>query len=157
MQGIGNQFLASPTLTRNQDRRLRPRNGWKLSKNVPLSFNLDNSAFNMANLCWNQKRSQVCIEDTKTTADSGKSKLSIQNFDLANLNKFLPNTTRLTGRFAGFAKVGWKAKSFPTLDMNFSLAKGSVIQNVDDMYRQDQIVKAAQAMLAIAKTVLSFI
>jgi len=112
--------------------RLSSQQGeWRLNQPTALSFEMATQQLAVAAHCWLQADSSLCLEQNIKVGQSGEAALALKQFDFNQIKAFIPEATQLQGQADAKVWAKWGPDAPPQVKATLELAKGQVIQNLE--------------------------
>lgn len=109
-----------------------PAGPWQLVDTLPLSVGIPKQQLMLAKHCWQQAPTQLCLnEDASISAQAAAAKLSLTDYQLAQLNPLLPYASTLQGDLALDVTLDWKNGQAPSVNANITGSSGTFTQQLD--------------------------
>ncbi len=97
-----------------------PHHPWTLRERTKLSWNPRSKIFTVDKHCWRNGRSRLCLKESLDASASGQAYWQLVDYPLQQLNRFLPDKTRLTGNSNADVSIGWGQEIAGKLHLNVS-------------------------------------
>lgn len=104
---------------------------WRLSQPTALGFEMATEQVSVAAHCWLQADSSLCLEKDIKVGKSGEATLALSQFNFEQIKSFLPKTTQLQGQADSKLWAKWGDNQPPQLKAKIELAKGEVVQKLE--------------------------
>lgn len=109
-----------------------PVGPWQLVDALPLSVDIPKQQLMLAKHCWQQEPTQLCLnEDATLSAKAVAAKLSLTNYQLAQLNPLMPYASTLEGDLALDVAFDWQDGQAPNVNANITGSNGTFTQQLD--------------------------
>lgn len=93
----------------------------RLGRSVSLDYQNLKQTITIGSHCWLNPNAEICIPEPIVAGPDGRARVQLRRFDLAMIQNFLPEGTKLQGRFSGDARVNWTAVGgLPTGNLSLS-------------------------------------
>ncbi|OAJ94651.1 autotransporter assembly complex protein TamB [Vibrio bivalvicida] len=104
---------------------------WRLNQPTALGFEMATEQVSVAAHCWLQADSSLCLEKDIKVGQSGEAALALSQLDFEQIKTFIPQTTQLQGQVDANVWAKWGDNQPPQVKAKIELAKGEVVQKIE--------------------------
>ncbi len=105
---------------------------WTLNKPTNIGVDINKQQATIAGHCWSQAESSVCLDKDSTVGGRGEVLLSVNQFDFAQVQRYVPPDTRVNGKANAKVWAKWQEGKAPQAKIDLTLTPGSVVQQLDE-------------------------
>lgn len=84
-----------------------PVGEWRLTRDMTIDYLNTKQTATLGAHCWQNPHARLCVPEPVDAGPAGHARLVLERFDLAMLNVFLGDETRLAGVFSGDTAISW--------------------------------------------------
>lgn len=107
-----------------------PVDNWSLEKPVAVLLNALGDV-RLTEQCWLAKPAKLCVDASQFSANRGTTRFQLSDFNLSNLNPFLPGNLTWQAILSGSGDIQWDG-GHPTAHIQIQTTPGEVTSNSDN-------------------------
>lgn len=107
-----------------------PVDNWSLEKPIAIQLNTT-GAVRLTDQCWTAKPARLCIDASQFSANRGTTRFQLSDFNLSNLNPFLPRNLTWQAILSGSGDIQWDG-GHPIAHIQVQTTPGEITSNSDN-------------------------